>query len=174
MGKSLGNYIGIGEPPYEMVKKFMQLPDVVMPMYFELLTDLPQTEVARLLAGHPKQAKLALARSIIGQYYDPQSADEAAAQWEREISKKEMPAEIPVLTLSRAELHDGKIPAANLLKLTGLCQSTSDARRTIGQGGAFLGENKEKIESHDRLIAVEDGLLVWVGKKRFGRIELTD
>jgi tyrosyl-tRNA synthetase len=174
MGKSLGNYIGIGEPPYEMMKKFMQLPDVVMPMYFELLTDLPQTEVAGLLAGHPKQAKLALARSIIGQYHDPQSADDAAAQWEREISKKEMPAEIPVLTLCRSELSNGMLPAANLLKLTGLCASTSDARRTISQGGAFLGENKQKIESHDQLIPVEDGLLVWVGKKRFGRVELVD
>jgi tyrosyl-tRNA synthetase len=174
MGKSLGNYIGIGEAPYEMMKKFMQLPDSVMKMYFDLLTDLPENEVNGLLAGHPKQAKLTLARTIIGQYYDPQSADDAAAQWEREISKKEMPAEIPVLKLSAAELQDGKLPAAILLKVTGLCPSTSEARRTISQGGAFLGENKEKIESHDQLIPVEDGLLVWVGKKRFGRIELTD
>ncbi|MCA9090823.1 MAG: tyrosine--tRNA ligase, partial [Planctomycetaceae bacterium] len=57
MGKSLGNYIGISEDPYEMAKKFMQLPDAVMEMYFELLTDLPLADVQQILAGHPKAAK---------------------------------------------------------------------------------------------------------------------
>ena len=62
MGKSLGNYIGISESPYEMMKKFMQVPDACLKMYFELLTDLPLAEVEQLLAGHPKAAKVALAK----------------------------------------------------------------------------------------------------------------
>ena len=70
MGKSLGNYIGVGEPAYEMVKKFMQIPDASMSMYFELLTDLPPDDVSQLLAGHPKQAKMTLARTIVGEYHE--------------------------------------------------------------------------------------------------------
>src|SRR5579864_2234820 len=69
MGKSLGNYIGISESPYEMMKKFMQIPDAVMRMYFELLTDIPLDRVTALLAGHPKEAKIALAKSVIGEYH---------------------------------------------------------------------------------------------------------
>ncbi|MEX2287088.1 MAG: tyrosine--tRNA ligase [Planctomycetaceae bacterium] len=174
MGKSLGNYIGVGEPPYEMMKKFMQLPDEPMRMYFDLLTDLAEDEVARLLAGHPKEAKQTLAKTIIAEYHDAQSADDAAAQWEREISKKELPTEIPELTISRNELTDGRLPAAILLKLSGLCQSSGDARRAIAQGGAYIGEEKTRIETHDQQIPVTDGLLLWVGKKRFGRVRLSD
>src|SRR5438132_1984360 len=91
MGKSLGNYIGINEPPYEMMKKFMQIPDAVMRMYLELLTNLPLEEVNTLLAGHPKEAKIALAKSVIGEYHTPTQAVEAADRWQREISEKEKP-----------------------------------------------------------------------------------
>src|SRR5260370_9191146 len=64
MGKSLGNYIGISEPPYEMMKKFMQLPDAVMPMYFELLTDLPLPQITALLAGHPNEPTIPPAQPV--------------------------------------------------------------------------------------------------------------
>ena len=57
---------------------------------------------------------------------------------------------------------------------TGLCSSTSDARRSIDQGGAFLGEEKTKIETFDQQIAVTNGLMLWVGKKRYCRIEMVD
>jgi tyrosyl-tRNA synthetase len=172
MGKSLGNYIGISEPPYEMMKKFMQLPDNSMRMFFELLTDVPLDEVNRLLAGHPKEAKLTLAKTIIGEYHSPAAAEEAANRWEAEIGAGQLPAEIPVVRISRAELADGKIEAGRLLKLAGLVPSTSDARRSIAQGGAYLGTEKTRIERHDQPIAVEDGLLLWVGKKRYCRVEV--
>ncbi len=87
MGKSLDNYIGIAEDAYEMMKKFMQLPDAVMRMYFELLTDLPLAEVDRLLAGHPKDAKLRLAKSVIDQYHPSGSGETAAARWQSEIGE---------------------------------------------------------------------------------------
>ncbi|NOX53558.1 MAG: tyrosine--tRNA ligase [Planctomycetes bacterium] len=174
MGKSLGNYIGISEPPYEMMKKFMQLPDDCMRMYFELLTDLELDEVDRLLAGHPKEAKIRLAKEIITQYHNAEQADEAAARWQREIAEKSLPQDIPTVTLSRQKLTDGTMQAAFLLKATGLCSSTSEARRAIAQGGAYLGEQKERIERFDQPIRVEPGLLLWVGKKRFCRVELVD
>lgn len=174
MGKSLGNYIGIAEPPYDMMKKFMQLPDAVMRMYFELLTDLPLPEIDRLLAGHPKEAKLALGRSVIGEYHGAAAGEDAAAQWQREIGEKAMPEQIATATIRRSELTDGSLPAAKLLVDAGLCATSSDARRAIAQGGAYLGEDKSRIESHNSPITVTDGLLVWVGKKRVVRVELTD
>ncbi|MCA9111672.1 MAG: tyrosine--tRNA ligase, partial [Planctomycetaceae bacterium] len=176
MGKSLGNYIGISEEPYEMMKKFMQLSDDCMRMYYELLTDLPMQEVDAILAGHPKEAKVTLAKSIITEYHDSGSAEESAARWQREIGDRSaLPEEIPVAMVSRSELSgDGTIPAAVLLKLTDLCPSTSDARRAIQQGGAKMGEDKIKIESHDQPIEVVDGLLLWVGKKRFCQLQVVD
>ncbi len=175
MGKSLGNYIGISESAYEMMKKFMQLSDESMQMFYELLTDYPLEEVKAILQGHPKEAKVKLAKTIITEYHDAAAAEESADRWQREIGSGGLPSEIPVVTLSRSDLNDGvSLPAANLLKLAGLCASTSDARRSIQQGGAKLGEEKSKIESHDQAISVETGLLLWVGKKRFCQIELVD
>ncbi|MEO1998590.1 MAG: tyrosine--tRNA ligase, partial [Planctomycetaceae bacterium] len=100
MGKSLGNYIGVSEPPYEMMKKFMQLPDDLMRTFFELLTDVPLSEIDTLLSGHPKQSKTTLAQTVIAQYYGQPEAEDAAAQWDREIRQGELPAEIPVVELA--------------------------------------------------------------------------
>ena len=173
MGKSLGNYIGISEDPYEMMKKFMQLSDDCMQMYYELLTDVPLGEIKTILGGHPKAAKVTLAKSVITEYHDTAAAEEAANRWQREIGGDALPADIPVVQVKTSDLNaDGTLPAANLMKLTGLCASTSDARRIIDQGGAKLGEQKEPISSHDQLISVKNGTLLWAGKKRFCRIEL--
>ena len=174
MGKSLGNYIGISEAPYEMMKKFMQIPDTVMRMYFELLTDIPLDRVNSLLVGHPKEAKVALAKVVIGEYHGAKAADEAASKWQREIGEKGLPEDIPTVAIPRTQLTDGKMPAAKLIVVAGLCATTSDARRNIAQGGVYLGETKERIEQHDAVIAVVPGLLLWVGKKRVVRLELTD
>ena len=174
MGKSLDNYIGVGEPAFEMMKKFMQIPDDCMRMYFELLTELSLEEIDSLLAGHPKQAKITLAKTIIGQYHDAEFAAAAATRWQREIGKGDKPADIPTVAISALELSDGKLPAAALLKLAGLCSSTNEARRAIAQGGAYIGDDKRRIESHDQQIEVQNGLMLWVGKKRFCRVELTN
>ncbi|QDT91277.1 tyrosine--tRNA ligase [Gimesia algae] len=175
MGKSLGNYIGISESPYDMMKKFMQLSDDSMQMFFELLTDFPLDEVQTILAGHPKEAKVKLAKTIITEYHDATAAEDSADRWQREIGSGGLPDDIPVAKISRSELNeDGTLPAANLLKQLGLCASTSDARRSIQQGGAKIGEDKVKIEAHDQAIAVESGMLLWVGKKRFCQVELLD
>ncbi len=172
MGKSLGNYIGISEPPYEMMKKFMQLSDESMRMFFELLTDLPMERVGELLAGHPKEAKIALAKSVIGEYHDDAAAEDAVDRWQREIRDNQLPEDIPVAELTGSELTDGEIPAAPLLRLAGLVSSGSEARRKIKEGGAYLGEEKMRIEAYDQKIAVSDGLMLWVGKKKFCRIKI--
>jgi len=176
MGKSLGNYIGISEEPYEMMKKFMQLPDDAMRMFFELLTEVPLNDVDRILSGHPKEAKIALAKMVITEYHNAGEGESAATKWQKEIGEGTGPAEseIPTVTLRRDELTDGQLSAATLLKRAGLCSSTSDARRAIAQGGAYQGEDRTRIESHDQLIDVADGLVLRVGKKRLCRVRLSE
>lgn len=172
MGKSLDNYIGIAEDAYEMMKKFMQLPDAVMRMYFELLTDLPLGEVAQLLAGHPKEAKLRLAKTVIDQYHPSGSGESAAARWQSEIGEGALPSDIPIASINTADLTAGALRADVLLKTANLVSSTSEARRKIQEGGAYVGEEKTRIESHDQMIPVSDGLMLWVGKKKFCRVIL--
>ncbi|MFM7056806.1 MAG: tyrosine--tRNA ligase [Planctomycetota bacterium] len=173
MGKSLGNYIGIGEPAYEMMKKFMQLPDGVMRMYFELLTELPLEQVDSLLAGHLKEAKLTLARTIISQYHSAADADAAAARWQAEIGGEALPTDIPDTPLDPALLTNGTINAVRLLTALKLCTSNGEARRLIDGGGAKLGEDRTPITSHDQQITVADGLLVWAGRKKYCRVRLS-
>jgi tyrosyl-tRNA synthetase len=173
MGKSLGNYIGISDAPYEMMKKFMQLPDSVMKMYFELLTELPLDEVDQLLAGHPKDAKVTLAKTVIGQYHGAGQGDEAAERWQKEIGGGGLPADIPEVKLDSGELDDTGLPAYLLLVKLGLQSSNGEARRLISQGGAKLGEEKTVIGDANQKIRVENGMLVWAGKKKFCRVTLT-
>jgi len=173
MGKSLGNYIGISEPPYDMMKKFMQLPDAVMRMYFELLTDLPMAEVDALLAGHPRDAKLMLGRTVTGQYHSEADAAAAAERWVQEVAGHALPENIEQASVPSDSLDgDGTLQAAKLLVLTRLCATTSDARRTIAQGGAYCGEELQRIGAYDQKIQILDGLLLKVGKKRLCRVAL--
>jgi len=170
MGKSLGNYIGISEPPYEMMKKFMQLPDAVMQMYYELLTDVPLTEIDALLAGHPKEAKLRLGRTVIAHYHTESAASESAERWQREIGGGGLPEDIPTITIPQSALKDGAIPAAILLKTANLVPSTSEARRLIAGGGAYFGDDLQPIQSFDQAISVTGGLLLKAGKKKVVRL----
>jgi tyrosyl-tRNA synthetase len=173
MGKSLGNYIGISETPYEMMKKFMQLPDQVMRMFFELLTQIPLDEVDTLLAGHPKDAKVLLAKTVISQYHSDTDAAQVADRWQAEIGGGALPTDIPEVVLSSSLLTDGALPAFRLLTALELCPSGSEARRLIAQGGAKIGADKETISAADQKIVVEDGLLVWAGRKKFCRVRLS-
>jgi tyrosyl-tRNA synthetase len=175
MGKSLGNYIGISEAPYEMMKKFMQVPDACMPMYFELLTNVPLDEAKSLIAANPKEAKMTLGRTVIREYYDADAADEAAANWEREIGQGGVPTDVPEVLLPVSGLDgEGKISAIGLLKGLKLCATTGEAMRLIEQGGAYIyrGEEKVRIETGKQMLNVENGTIVRAGKKKAARVKL--
>jgi len=175
MGKSLGNYIGISEPPYEMMKKFMQVPDACMQMYFELLTDMPLEEAKSLIAASPKEAKMTLGRLVIGQYYGASAAQEAAAQWQREIGQGGIPTDVPEVKLPVSALDgEGMISGIGLLKALKLCPSTGEAIRLIEQGGAYIyrGDEKLRIESGKQMLKVEDGTIVRAGKKKAARVKI--
>jgi tyrosyl-tRNA synthetase len=175
MGKSLGNYIGIAEPPYDMMKKFMQVPDACMQMYFELLTDVPLDEAKSLIASNPKEAKMTLGRAVIGQYYGPQAAEEAAAQWEREVGQGGVPTDVPEVSLPASALDsDGMISGIGLVKGLKLCATTGETIRLIEQGGAYIyrGEEKIRIETGKQMLKVESGTIVRAGRKKAARVKL--
>ncbi|SFI44139.1 tyrosine--tRNA ligase [Planctomicrobium piriforme] len=175
MGKSLGNYIGISEDPYEMIKKFMQLPDAVMRMFYELLTDLPLGEVDALLAGHPKEAKVRLGKIIITEYHNADAAEAASRRWQQEIGEGSLPSEIPEVTVARALLNaDGCLQAAQLLKEIGLVPSTSVAMQRIKGGAVYIlnGEEKTQIADRAEWVPLRDGMIVRAGKKDWRRVRI--
>jgi tyrosyl-tRNA synthetase len=185
MGKSLGNYIGIAETPYDMMRKFMQVPDGVMKMYFELLTSISMEEIDKIMAGHPKEAKIRLARAVISFYHSEQAADEAADRWQREVGGGELPADIPTVTLSlaalktqlpqcEADLSQNKLAANQLLKAMGLSPSTSEASRLIAQGGVSVYRDGQPVPVADAksVLLLEDNMLVKAGKKKIARLSL--
>ena len=176
MGKSLGNYIGIAESPYDMMKKFMQLPDAVMRMYYELLTDLPLDQVETLLAGHPKEAKLTLGKTVIAEYHGLAGGEEAAARWQKEIGEGTLPTDLPEKVLSRTLLSpEGTVQAALLLKELGLRESTSKAMEAIAQGGAFfidLAGTRIPIADRKQFVTIQSGMIVGIGKKAVVKVVL--
>ena len=174
MGKTLGNYIGVAEGPEAQFGKVMSLPDEPMRAYFTLLTDLPLVEVERLLAPgvNPRDAKAALGRAIVSQYWGRAAAEGAAEEFRRRTHGED-PAEIPEVTLGRDHLDaEGKVPAPRLLVVLGLETSTSNARRVIEQGGFNVGPARTPIADPKATIAVSDGLIVRVGKRKIARVRL--
>ena len=176
MSKSLGNYVGVTEPPNEMFGKLMSIPDSVMPMYFELCTDVPMAEVREIEAGikegklHPMDVKKRLAREIVAIYHSTDAAAEARAEFERVFSARELPSEIEPIRVLQSAFKDGKVWIVRLLAIAGFAPSNSEARRLIEQGAVTL--DGEQIADVNAEIALKEGQVLRVGKLRFGRIEL--
>jgi tyrosyl-tRNA synthetase len=176
MGKSLGNYIGVGESPENQFGKIMSVPDEPMRQYFTLLTGLPIHEVDRLLGPdvNPRDAKEVLGKAIVGQYHGEDEATRAALEFRRRASGED-PDEIPEVPLAAEKLDaEGRMLAPNLIKELGLESSTSNARRVI-EGGGFnigTGPGREAIQNVRALIHVYDGLIVRVGKRKIARVKI--
>lgn len=172
MSKSLGNYIGINEPPNEIFGKVMSIPDNVMRIYFELATDEPMDEITRLLDSHvnPRDIKVRLAKAIVRRYHSAEAAEAAAAEFERIFRHRELPSEIPEVKISSAALKNGKIWIAKLIVLCGFAPSNSEARRLVSQGGVSIDDTKISDANLD--IEVKDGMLLQVGKRKFARLRL--
>jgi len=174
MGKSLGNYIGVAESAESQFGKIMSIPDEPMRQYFTLLTELPLTDVDRLLeAGvNPRDAKEALGKAIVAQYHGAEAADRAALEFRRRASGAD-PDDIPIVQFDAGKLDsDGRMPAFVLVKELGLETSTSNARRVIEQGGLSIGPDREGVADPKALIHVSDGLIVRVGKRKIVRVKL--
>ena len=175
MSKSLGNHIGVTDPPSGesgMFGKVMSLPDALMRDYFVLLTDLPLDQVDALLAGHPRDAKARLAHEIAAFYHSPEAADEAAADFDRVFRQHELPDDLPDHTLDPAHIKDGKVWIVHLVTGAGFAASSSDARRLIRQGGVTL--DGERLTDTNAQLLLTPGQILKVGKRRFARILLPD
>jgi tyrosyl-tRNA synthetase len=176
MGKSLGNYIGVGEPAQVQFDKTMSIPDTLMRQWFELLTDRSVEEIGRLMNAattHPMEAKKQLAGDIVTFYYGAQTAASARAEWEKQKTRKQDPTEIPDVPLAVLELVDGKIWICKLLSLLKLAESNSEARRAVEAGAVNIGPDKTPITDSKANIAISDGLVVRNGKRKIARVRLT-
>lgn len=177
MSKSLGNAIGITDPPNEMYGKVMSLPDELMIPYFEYCTLAPLDEVraiaARLSSGelHPRDVKKRLAREITARYHGDAAARGAEAEFERVFAARELPEEIAEVDFPRDRLRKGMVRLIHLLVELGLADSNAEARRLVSQGGVTLDG---KRINQDVDVAVHDGSLVRVGRRRFARVRLTE
>jgi len=177
MSKSKGNYIGISEPPEVIFGKAMSIPDELMQKYFILTTDLPMERIQMLLAPgvHPRQAKAELAAALVERYHGAEAARAAQQEFERVFRQRELPDRMPQVSLPRGELSDGRIWVVKLLRLAGCAGSSSEARRLVEQGGVRLGMDAaslEPVQSADDDVAVADGMVLKVGKRRFRRLHI--
>ena len=172
MSKSLGNYIGVNDPPAEMYGKVMSIPDTLMRKYYELLTPVPMEEVDRLLSPstHPRDAKVRLAKEIVRAYYNDASAEAAAAEFDRVFSQGTLPDDVPVIELAKEKLEGGKLWVVKVITELGLAKSSGEARRVIEQGGAYF--DGRRINAVDAQIAVKDGMVVQVGRRKFAKVKL--
>ena len=159
MGKSLGNYIGLTEPPEEIYGKTMSIPDALTEKYLRLVSGLRGPELEATLALKPRDAKAALARQLVKRLHGDDAASRAEADFEVKFRRREIPEAMGELVAD-----DPSDLVATLVQAR-FAKSRGDARRLIDQGGARV--NGEKVEPSTRLA---DGDVLQAGKRNFVRI----
>lgn len=167
MSKSLGNYIGVTEAPSEMFGKVMSISDELMWDWYNLLSFRPLDEIAQLKADvangkNPRDVKILLAKEIIARFHSEADADAAEQEFINRFQKGAMPDEMPEFTF------EGEIGLANLLKEAGLVASTSEAIRSVNQGGVKI--DGEKVEDSKLVIQAGTTAVYQVGKRKFARV----
>lgn len=161
MSKSLGNHIGVAEPPQEMYGKTLSIPDAAMPQWYDLLLGEPMPSDLG-----PRDAKHALARRLVARFHGDAAAADAAAHFERVVIQKDVPEDIPVHALASngAPVH---LPAV-IADAFGL--SRSEARRLLGQGAVKLDGTPLGAAELDMPAERLDGAVLQVGKRRFCKL----
>jgi len=167
MSKSLGNYIGINEPPESIFGKVMSISDPLMWHYTELLSRRTNEELASL-KGDPLRAKKELGQELVARFYSAEVAAEVRTAFERRFSQHQLPDEIPEVTLVAPP--EG-LPLPSALKEAGLVSTTSDARRNITQGAVKV--DGEKVTAVERVLATPGCYLLQKGKLGICRLRLT-
>ncbi len=174
MSKSLGNAIGINEPPQEMFGKLMSISDELMWRYYELLTDLRVPEIKALREAaergekNPRDIKVELAKQIIADFHSAEDATAAEDEFNRRFREKQAPSEMEEFTLP---VPGQAFALAYLLVQTGLASSNAEGRRLIAQGGVYL--DGERVETPNSLISNARPGMVFelkVGKRRYVRV----
>ena len=173
MSKSLGNVVGIAEPPAEQFGKLMSIPDVLMPSYFRLTTgwlpDRVDATLEELRAGAlaPVAAKRLLARTVVDLYHGGGAGAAAEAEFERVFKEGAAPSELPDVTVPAAEFP---MRMARLLAVCALVPSNKEGRRKIEQGGVWIGDDRVTDPDLEVTAAAVDGRRVRVGKRAQARV----
>ncbi len=169
MSKSLGNYIGIAEPPQEIFGKLMSISDELMWRYFELLSFLSSTEIAVLRkevdAGrNPRDVKVMLAQELVTRFHSGRAAELALEDFQARFQRGALPDEMPEFSVAAA-------PIAQVLKQAALVSSTSEAMRMIDGGGVRI--DGEKVSDKALLLQAGKTVILQVGKRKYARVLLT-
>ena len=172
MSKSLGNYVGIAEPPREIFGKLMSVSDDLMWRYIELLSFEPMSAVRRwreeVKGGrNPKEVKVAFAREIVARFHGPAAAEDAQAAFEARFQRGETPTDLPELSVP---CGGDSMALVQVLKQAALTPSVSEAQRMIEQGGVKL--DGEKVSDKGLKLARGAVVVVQVGKRKLARITL--
>ena len=172
MSKSLGNYVGIAEPPREIFGKLMSISDQLMWRYLELLSFEPPSTIAawkKEVAGgrNPRDVKARLAKELVARFHGAAAAQDADAEFEQRFRHGALPADMPELSLPAPA--EG-LPLAQLLRLANLASSASDAGRAIEQGAVRI--DGERVTDRALRLAPGRTLVVQVGKRKFARVRL--
>lgn len=169
MSKSLGNYIGIAEPPGEMFGKIMSIGDELMFRYYDLLSDATTERRGKIRGGevHPRDAKAALGREVVERYYDADTARKAEEAFNALFKKRVVPDEIEEMTIT-CEGESLWLP--KIISTAGLAKSNSEARRLIEQGGVSVDGVKELDPAKE--LPADGEFLLKVGKRFFKRVSL--
>ncbi len=183
MSKSLGNYIGVAEPPNEIYGKVMSITDSLILQYFELLTDVPDQELAEFRQAlndetvNPMELKKRLGREIVAQLYSQKDATEAEEHFTSVFQRREIPDEIEELPLnlyfkdlSPEQMEFTSVDISKLLVVTGKVKSRSEASRLIEQGAVSIDGNKLTGPTSN----VKIGSIIKIGKRRFAKVINTD
>ena len=172
MSKSLGNYIGITEPPGEMFGKIMSISDDLMWRYFEVLSfrsleDITALKRAVADGKNPRDAKFELGVEIVARFHSDAAAQAARDEFVARFQQGAMPDDIPELEI---DSQDGQLGLAHLLKGAGLVSSTSEAFRMIKQGAVRI--DGERVEDRGLQVAAGSSHVYQVGKRKFARVTL--
>ena len=172
MSKSLGNYVGINEPPGEIFGKIMSISDDLMWRYIELLSfELPQkmNEKKRSVeqGGNPRDVKFDFAKEIVARFHGAAAAAAAASDFEARFRRDEIPVDIPEVKLTS---KDGTLALPQVLKQAGLTASTSEALRLIEQGGVKI--DGAKVSDKSLKLAKGARAVLQVGKRKFARVTI--
>ncbi|HEY6873682.1 MAG TPA: tyrosine--tRNA ligase [Geobacteraceae bacterium] len=171
MSKSLGNYIGINEPPDEIYGKIMSISDILMLRYYELLSDLPLNGLEKLKSEikegtvHPMEAKKQLGREMVTRYHGPTAAAQAEENFIKRFRDNQTPDEMTEITMVS---DSGGVLLCKVLAQADLVKSNSEGRRAIQQGGVKV--NGEKIGDENLEISRNGEYVIQVGKRRFARV----
>jgi tyrosyl-tRNA synthetase len=159
MSKSLGNYIGLAEPPEEIYGKTMSIPDQLTEKYLRLVSGLARDEVEKVLAMKPRDAKAALARQLVKRLHGEEAAARAEAAFVKQFVRKEEPENVEEHVIA------GPTDIVSVLVDTGIATSRSDARRLAQQGG--VRKNGEKVDENAQVVSGD----VIAARRRFIRLK---